>query len=76
MYILRETTEFNYLKLLGRIKEKGLTQEALAREISINPCTFSQKLNNRGVFTAQEINSICNVLKIDAGEVGQYFFAI
>lgn len=66
--------ERDFSKLLGRIKEKGLTQETVARLISRNPCTFSQKVHNRGIFTAAEIEGICNILEIDTGEIGAYFF--
>jgi transcriptional regulator with XRE-family HTH domain len=66
---------FNHSKLLGRIKEKGLTQEQLAREIEKNEGTLSAKLNGRSDFTAREIYDICKALEIPKREIGVYFFA-
>lgn len=71
-----KTTDYDYSKLLGLIKEKGLTQEAVAREISRNPCTISQKINNKGVFTAAEIDAIRELLGIAIENVGAYFFTV
>lgn len=65
----------NYSKLLGRIKECGLTQEQLASEIGKNKSTVSAKLNGQFSFTQKEINDICRVLDIPNVEIGDYFFA-
>lgn len=66
--------EYDFSKLLGRIREKGYTQEAVASVISRNPCTFSQKINNKGTFNATEIAEICGFLEIGTAEIGTYFF--
>jgi len=66
---------FDYSKLLGKIKEKGLTQETLAKSIGITPGSMSEKLNNKANFKQKEIFMICQVLDISVGEVGEYFFA-
>ena len=39
--------EFDYSKLLGRIKEFGYTQETLAGAIKMSVSTMSLKLNNK-----------------------------
>lgn len=65
----------NYSKLLGRIRECGLTQELLAKAIGKNKSTVSTKLNGRSPFTAKEIDDICKVLNISNDEIGDYFFA-
>lgn len=65
----------NYSKLLGRIKECGLTQEQLAKAIGKNKSTLSAKLNGKSPFTAKEIDDICRVLNISNDEIGDYFFA-
>lgn len=67
--------KFNYLKLLGRIKECGFTQRTLAKAIGISNSTLSAKLNNKNAFTATEIAAICRLLDIAKHEVGEYFFA-
>lgn len=65
----------NYSRLLGRIKECGLTQELLAKAIGRNKSTISAKINGRSPFTAKEIDDICRVLNISNDEIGYYFFA-
>ena len=66
---------FNHSKLLGRLKEYGITQEQLAKEIGKNKGTISAKLNGQFSFTTEEIDDICNVLNIANEEIGAYFFA-
>ena len=66
---------FKYSKLLGRIKECDLTQRELATIIGISPSTLCLKLKNKGWFTADEIDRICQGLKIEKAEIPLYFFA-
>ena len=66
--------EFNYSKLLGKIKECGLTQKSLAKAIGISNSTLSAKLNNKNVFTLTETADICRTLDISKHEIGEYFF--
>lgn len=68
--------KYNYSKLLGRIRECGLTQEQLAKAIGKNKSTVSTKLNGRYPFTTKEIDDICKVLNISNDEIGTYFFAV
>ena len=63
---------YNYSKLLGRIKEKGFTLEALAKKIGLNVSTLSKKLNNKSEFHQDEIKKICRV--IEMCDIGTYFF--
>jgi transcriptional regulator with XRE-family HTH domain len=67
--------KYNYSKLLGRIKERGLTQEQLATAIGKNKSTLSAKLNGQFSFTAKEMDDICKVLDVSPEEIGAYFFA-
>ena len=67
--------KYNYSKLLGRIRERGLTQEALAKAIGKDKSTLNAKLNGRFPFTTKEIDDICRVLDISNNEIGDYFFA-
>lgn len=64
-----------YAKLLGRIKERGLTQAKLAGKIGKNQSTVCEKLKGKSVFTAKEIDDICKVLDISNDQIGEYFFA-
>ncbi|MBE6618410.1 MAG: DUF739 family protein [Ruminococcaceae bacterium] len=68
--------KFNYSKLLGRIKECGLTQEQLAKAIGISKATLSAKLNNKFNFDTAEMIAICKVLNIPTSEIHEYFFAV
>ena len=65
---------YDYGKLLGRMKEKNITQEKLASLIGGTAATLSQKLNNKGRFKQSEISRICEELNISAEEIGLYFF--
>ena len=67
--------EFDYSKLLGRIKERGFTQDSLAKHIGITPGVMSLKLNNQSPFKQKEIFMICEALDISLSEIGEYFFA-
>lgn len=71
---MEETIIYDFSKLLGRIKEKKLTQEELARRIGINERTMSTKLHSKTDFTQGEILKICQELSIDISEAHSYFF--
>jgi transcriptional regulator with XRE-family HTH domain len=66
--------QYDFSKLLGRIKEKGFTQESLAKSMGKNQSTISTKLNNKGEFKTGEIDEICQLLDIPNEEIGTYFF--
>ena len=68
--------EFDYSKLLGRIREFGFTQETLAKKIGITKASMSLKLNNKANFKQNEIRVICKILMISDDEIGAYFFAL
>ncbi len=68
--------KYNYSKLLGRMKECGVTQERLAKEIGKNETTLSAKFNNKSQFKGDEMDAICKVLNISNDEIGAYFFAV
>lgn len=66
--------QFDYSKLLGKIREYGYTQESLAAAIGISKATMSLKLNNKANFGHAEISAICTILEIPISEIGVYFF--
>lgn len=66
--------QFDFSKLLGRIKEYGYTQERLAKEVGMTKATMNLKLNNNAYFTQPEIEKIRKILSIELGEIGVYFF--
>lgn len=67
--------QFDYSKLLGRIRERGHTQKSLATAIGMSEGTMSLKLNNEAYFGQKEMLKICDVLEIPYTEIGSYFFA-
>ena len=68
--------QFDFSKLLGRIKEHGYTQERLAREIGLTKSTLSLKLNNKAYFTLPEMAKIQIILCIESMDIGAYFFTL
>ena len=68
--------QFDYSKLLGRIKECGKTQKSLSEEVGMGEGTMSLKLNNESFFGQKEMLKICDVLGISYTEIGTYFFAL
>lgn len=68
--------KFNHSKLLGKIRECGLTQAQLAKAIGMTKATLSAKLNNKSYFTAKDMYAIGEVLNIPTSEFGEYFFAV
>lgn len=67
--------EFDYSKLLGRIKEKLGKQENLAEKISLSQVSLNKKLNNQVPFSQKDIISIVTELEIPFEEIPNYFFA-
>jgi transcriptional regulator with XRE-family HTH domain len=65
---------FDYSKLRGRVKEKGYSQSQVADMIGIAPATYSQKINNKSVFTQDEISRIIKAVDIPMSDIGSYFF--
>ena len=53
---------FDYSKLLGRLRELGISQEEFAFEIGMSPSTLSLKLNGNGFFKQDAIEKARIVL--------------
>lgn len=65
----------NSNKLKGKMRELQITQLDVAKALSISPPTVSQKLNNVRDFNLEEAEKLSNMLHIETGEFGDYFFA-
>lgn len=65
---------YDYSKLKGRIKEKGFTQEDIAKNINKDKSTVSLKLNNQSAFMQDEMMIIINLLDIPGEQIKEYFF--
>lgn len=66
--------DFNYDKLLGKIKEVCKTQDIFACKIGISRTVLNCKLKNKADFKAREIKKACAVLGIPISEIPEYFF--
>ena len=64
---------FDYSKLLGRMKEKGITQEMAASKIGISANSFRNKIKGRTYFTVGEIWALALLLDVTE-DLGPYFF--
>lgn len=65
----------NTNKIKGKMKELEITQLDVAKALSLSPPTVSQKLNNVRDFNLEEAEKLSNMLHIEIGEFGAYFFA-
>lgn len=66
--------KYNYSLLLGRMKERGFTQERMAEKLGISACSMNLSLNNKRNFRQDEILRISALLGITGKDVESYFF--
>ncbi len=64
----------NTNKIKGRMKELEITQADVAKALNIAQPTANQKINNARPFDLEEAELLANLLKINAGDFGTYFF--
>lgn len=64
-------------ELKAQMKRIGITQEALAKKMSMNPSTLNRKINNTNgdKLTVAEANRIAEVLSFPKTELVSIFFA-
>lgn len=65
---------YDYSKLLGRMREKNVTQVSLAKGIGLSETSINFSLGNKRPFKQDEITSICAFLAITISDVEDYFF--
>tara|TARA_Y100001973_G_C5029960_1_gene247529 strand:+ start:231 stop:422 length:192 start_codon:yes stop_codon:yes gene_type:complete len=53
------------MTLKEELKSRKISQQELSDYMSVSRPTISKKLNNPEIFTAQEIRSISELLKVD-----------
>lgn len=68
--------EFDYSKLLGRIREFGYTQKTLATAVDMSVTQLNQCLKSKSNFKHKKILAICEVLNIQICEIGAYFYTL
>jgi transcriptional regulator with XRE-family HTH domain len=66
--------KYDHSLLLGKMREKGYSQERLAKAVGISEVALWNKLHNKTDFTRTEMFTISKVLELD--DVPSYFFAM
>lgn len=66
--------EYDYSKLLGRIREKCGGQIEFAKKMGVSERTISLKLNNKIPWKQPEISKAAQILDFSIDEIQSYFF--
>ncbi len=66
----------NYNKLRARMVECSLCQKEIAEFIGVSESHFCQKMAGKYAFKQSEIRKICEILHIETGQIGDYFFSL
>lgn len=63
--------------LKGKMREKGMTQEAVAKDMGVSLSRFNAKLNQRkgAEFSLGEVQTLRRMLGLTAKQTDQIFFA-
>ena len=67
---------FDYSKLLGKIKEVFDTQGKFAIAMGVGLSSLNQKLNNKAEFSQNEMKRACELLGVNENEIPVYFFTL
>lgn len=65
---------FSYSKLRGRIVEMYGSQKEFSKAVNLSEQSITAKLNGRSDFSQDDIIQWSNVLQIELGDIGAYFF--
>ena len=68
--------EFDYRKLLGKIKEVFGKQSAFAVAMDMSERSLSLKLTNQRYFKMPEIMAAINLLGLRTDDIPDYFFTV
>lgn len=68
------STNYDYRKLRGRIKEKFGTQAEFSRKIGLSEVSVSNKLNNVVDWGQEEMEDAIYALDIPYSDIRAYFF--
>lgn len=55
---------FDHSKLKGLLREKGMTQDDLAKAINLSPSALNLKMNGKLDFRIPEVYAICEAMEI------------
>ena len=65
----------NVLKLKGKMVEKGINAEELAKRTGMDRATFYRRLSKSDDFTIKEVDAIVRELGLTMDETNAIFFA-
>jgi len=71
---MQEIYNFDYSKLLGKIKERYGTQNKFAEAMGIGRTALSCKINNKAQFSQTEIKEARFLLGLKENDILEYFF--
>ena len=67
--------DYDYSKLMGKIKEKYKTQAAIAKEMGMGESTLNLKLNNKAEWSQNEMKMAMFYLEVSTDLIEDYFFS-
>ena len=68
--------EYDYRKLLGKIKEVYGKQSAFAKALGLSERSLSLKLSNQRYFKMSEITLAIQLLGLSLSDIAEYFFTL
>ncbi len=66
---------YDYSKLLGRLREKKITQSELAGRLGISETSLNHKLKSKTQFKQNEMIRVLEIVNVDISNISSYFFA-
>ena len=66
---MSKITDYDYSKLLGRMREKGYTQIEVCKRMRMSETTLNLTLGNKRPFRQTEISKLCSILEIPMEDV-------
>lgn len=66
--------KYNYMKMLGRMAEVGISRESLSKKMGISRTSLYKKLKSETEFTQDEIKSCAKILRLSDTDIPEYFF--
>lgn len=66
--------DYDYSKLKGKLREKGLTYKTFGEKIGISETSVSERMNNNAQFTQEEMEKTMMILEEPLRRIDEYFF--
>ena len=70
----RGRNRMNKNKLKGKIRERGLTYQKLAKKIGISVTSVNYKVNGQNLFNHEEMIKLREILRLSDNEIIEIFF--